>query len=429
MLKQAVKINKTFVESVSKPEKDAFFWDVEIKGFGLKVSPSGSKAFVFQYRTKQGRSRRFTIGRYSETLTADRARDRAKDLSYIVHGGGDPMNEKQVNRQAETMEELFDRYLASAKFAEKADSTRATDRGRINRHLKPTLGRIFIDELTSEDVRKAFNQIRDGKTKVNEKTGFRGRAIVRGGEGAARMSVRLLRAVLTWEGYNGERNPANDVKIGSDGERDTVLETGEEYARLFETLTTMENEKRIRPAHADAIRVIALTGARRGEIAALKWQHVDQQKALIVLPPSHHKTGGKTGKPRIIGLPKAAVEIITRQPAGEPDDYVFSPSKGSGGAVTLSATWRKVRTEAKLPDGIGLHGLRHSLASHMAINGAQAAEIMAALGHRQLSTAQRYIHWAEDARKGLAERSAAHITAAMNTTPAPKAKPTLKVVK
>jgi integrase len=423
------KVNKSFVESASTPEKDAFFWDDEIKGFGLKVSPSGSKAFVFQYRTKQGRSRRFTIGRYSDTLTADQARKRAKDLRRAVEDGGDPMNEKQVNRQAETLEEVFDRYLASAKFAEKADSTKATDRGRINRHLKPTIGRLYADDLTAEDVRKAFNHIRDGKTATNQKTGFRGRAIVRGGEGAARMSVRLLRAVLTWEGYTGERNPANSVNVGSDGERDTVLETGEEYARLFETLTTMENEKRIRPAHADAIRIIALTGARRGEIASLQWRHVDQKKALITLPPSQHKTGKKTGKPRIIGLPTAAVEIIARQPAGDPDDFVFIPSKGSGGAVTLSATWRKVRVEAKLPDGIGLHGLRHSLASHMAINGAQAAEIMTALGHRQLSTAQRYIHWAEDARKGLAERSAAHITAAMNAKPAPKTKPKLKVVK
>lgn len=423
------KINKSFVESFSAPEKDAFSWDDEIKGFGLKVSPSGSKAFVFQYRTKQGRSRRFTIGRYSDTLTADQARNRAKKLRHAVEDGGDPMNEKQVDRQAETLEEVFDRYLTSAKFAEKADSTRAVDRGRINRHLKPTIGRLYADDLTAEDVRKAFNHIRDGKTATNQKTGFRGRAIVRGGEGAARMSIRLLRAVLTWEGYTGERNPANNVNVGSDGERDTVLETGEEYARLFETLTTMENEKRIRPAHADAIRIIALTGARRGEIAALKWQHVDQRKALITLPPSQHKTGRKTGKPRIIGLPMAAVEIIARQPAGDPADFVFCPSKGSGGAVTLSATWRKVRVEAKLPDGIGLHGLRHSLASHMAINGAQAAEIMTALGHRQLSTAQRYIHWAEDARKGLAERSAAHITAAMNSTPEPKAKPKLEVVK
>ena len=181
--------------------------------------------------------------------------------------------------------------------------------------------------------------------------------------------------------------------------------------------------------HADAIRVIALTAARRGEIAGLRWQNVDLKKGLIILPPSTHKTGRKTGKPRIIGLPTAAMEIIARQPEGKPEDYVFAPTKGSGGAICLSAVWRKVRVEAKLPDGIGLHGLRHSLASHMAVSGAQAAEIMAALGHRQMSTAQRYIHWAESAHKQLAERSAAHIAAAMTTTPKPKSKPKLRVVK
>ena len=62
--------------------------------------------------------------------------------------------------------------------------------------------------------------------------------------------------------------------------------------------------------------------------------------------------------------------------------------------------------KAELPEGIGLHGLRHSLASHFARSGAGAPEIMAALGHSQLSTAQRYVHWAQDAQQALAERAA-----------------------
>ena len=83
-----------------------------------------------------------------------------------------------------------------------------------------------------------------------------------------------------------------------------------------------------------------------------------------------------------------------------------SPSQGEG-PIELSRPWRKVRAEAELPEGLGLHGLRHSLASHMAMGGAGAAEIMTALGHSQLSTAQRYVHWAQDARQALAERAAA----------------------
>ena len=69
---------------------------------------------------------------------------------------------------------------------------------------------------------------------------------------------------------------------------------------------------------------------------------------------------------------------------------------------------------AKLSDGIGLHGLRHSLASHMAMAGAQASEIMTALGHRNLATSQKYVHWATDARQQIAEKAAAVALAGMN---------------
>lgn len=412
------KISKRIVDASAPTAAEYFVWDTEVKGFGLKVFPTGAKSYVFQYRTPQGRSRRATIGKSSDTMTAEQARAQAKAMRRTVENGGDPLGAKQAVRDALTVTALLDLYLASARFAEKAESTRAIDRGRIKRHLQPALGEKFVMNLTPDAIRRAFGQIRDGKTATDVKTGARGRARVTGGEGTARMAIRLFRAVMVWAVAEGHAatNPAADVNVGSDGERDTILENSEDYERLFRALDLMENELRIRPAHADAIRLIALTGARRGEIAGLQWRHVDMKKGVIVLPPAEHKTGRKTKKPRVIGLPAAAQVIITRQPAGEPDDYVFSPTKGSG-AITLSNVWRKVRIEAKLPADIGLHGLRHSVASHLAMSGAQAAEIMTTLGHRQLSTSQKYIHWAEDARVALAERAATIMTAAMETKP------------
>src|SRR3546814_1428732 len=89
-------------------------------------------------------------------------------------------------------------------------------------------------------------------------------------------------------------NPAAGVAVGTDGERDTVLEGADEYARLFTTLEKMQTEKRIRPAAADAIRVIALTGARRGEIVPLRWRHVDLKAGKITLPAVAHKTGRRS---------------------------------------------------------------------------------------------------------------------------------------
>ena len=95
-----------------------------------------------------------------------------------------------------------------------------------------------------------------------------------------------------------------------------ILDDAEAYGRLFQTLDRMEAERRIRQPAADAIRVIALTGARRGEIAGMLWQHVDLKAGTVTLPPAAHKTGKKTGKPRIIGLPAAAQALIARQPQG-----------------------------------------------------------------------------------------------------------------
>lgn len=408
------KITKRLVDATEPEAKPVFVWDSDISGFGLQVHPSGVKSYVYQYRTAEGRTRRASLGRHCDAFPPAEAREKAKRYRRIVEDGGDPLANKKAAREALTVAQVLDAYTESGRFAEKAESTQEMDKSRIKRHLKPTLGKKYIHRLRPEDVRRAFAAIRDGKTATDEKTGFRGRAIVKGGAGAARMAIRLLRSALNWGIDEGlcANNPASAVKIGTDGSRDIILQDPEQYAALFRTLERLENEKQLRPQVADAIRVIALTGARRGEIAGLRWKHVALDSGILTLPPSAHKTGRATGKPRVIGLPAAAQAIIARQSDGEPDDYVFPPSRGEG-PLNLSKPWRLIRVEAGLPEGIGLHGLRHSFASYMAMNGAQAAEIMTVLGHRQITTAQKYIHWAQDGRAALAERAAAHVVSAM----------------
>ena len=142
----------------------------------------------------------------------------------------------------------------------------------------------------------------------------------------------------------------------------------------------------------------------------MQWRHVDIKAGLVTL--AAHKTAKSTGKPRVIGLPAAAAVLIARQPGGGPEDYVFKAARGAG-PLNLSKPWRAIRDAANLPKGIGLHGLRHSLASHMAMAGAAASEIMTALGHRNLATSQKYIHWADDARQQIAEKGAAMALAGM----------------
>jgi integrase len=418
------KIGKRVVDASAASEQRYYVWDDELKGFGLLVLPTGIKSYFYQYRTPEGRQRRATIGKHGD-WTPTQAREKAEEYRDIVRKGGDPLAERRALQESPTVNDLLDAYLESESFKEKATSTKAIDRGRIERHLRPLLGRKHVHLVTSNDVKRALAAIRDGKTYADVKTGKRGLARVRGGDGAARMAIDLLRAVFNWAGPRGEQliksNPCADVRTGASGTRETILEDAADYARLFQTLDRMEHEKRVRPPAADAIRLIALTGCRRGEAAGLLWQHVDLKQGRIVLPSSAHKTGRKTGKPRVIGLPAVAQAIIAKQPKGRPTDFVFAAARGDG-ALALSKIWRKIRTEADLPPDIGLHGLRHSLASHMAMSGAQASEIMTALGHRQMSTAQRYVHWAENARQKLAEKAAtvvlAGLAASIDTEPA-----------
>ena len=406
------RISKRVVDAARAGAKPYFIWDDRLPGFGLLVLPSGAKSFVYQFRTVEGRSRRATIGKVG-TLTPEQARGIAEAMSRRVKGGGDPLADKAAAREALTVAALLDRYTASPRYAEKAKRTQKTGIGQIERHLKPLLGKRHASRLEEDDIRRTFAAIRDGKTAARIKTGPHGLARVTGGEGAARYACRLLRAAFAWAESERlvERNPTTGVDFGSDGERETVLDAAD-YARLFATLAAMESERRVRSPAADAIRVIALTGARLGEVAGLRRKHLDLKGGRIVLPPSGHKTGRKTRKPRIIHLPTAAQEIVARQPEGGPDALVFAPSKGAG-PVSLTKPWRTIRHEARLPERIGLHGLRHSLATLLAVGGAQAAEIMTSLGHRQLSTTTRYLHFADKARAALAERAAAPALAGM----------------
>ena len=398
----------TAADPSTQPGKRVIVWDSIIAGFGLVVFPSGAKSFIYQYRNAEGQSRRFTIGAFSESLTCDQARKIAKDKANEVHNGKDPMAYKKSRREALTVNQLLDQYLASPTFAKKAESTKYVDKGRVERHVRPLLGSSHADLLTADAVRRAQNAITQGKTAGSTKTKARGVAKVTGGAGTADKAVLILRAAYSWAISEGilKDNPAATVKVSQPGQRDAIMGGSKDYETLFDTLAKMENEHRIRPAAADAIRFITLTGARKGEVIGMIWAYVDLRAGTVTIPPNAHKTGSRTGKPRIITLPAAAQAIIARQPEGEPTDYVFKPAKGEG-AMALTKPWRQVRNEAKLPDNLGLHGLRHSLASHLAMDGASSAELMESLGHKQVSTTMRYIHFAEKSKSTLAERAAA----------------------
>ena len=215
------KITKRVVDAAA-PKSDRYIvWDSELKGFGLLVMPSGVKSYFYQYRTAEGRQRRATIGKHGE-WTPTQARARAEDHREAVRGGRDPLADKRALKEAPTIGEILDAYLKSESFKDKAHSTQAIDRGRVERHLRPLLGRRHAHSLGVEEIKRAFNAIRDGKTATDVKTRKRGRARVTGGSGAARMCINLLRTIFNWAAV--KPNPCEGVRAGSSGTRETILE-------------------------------------------------------------------------------------------------------------------------------------------------------------------------------------------------------------
>jgi hypothetical protein len=139
------------VDATTPASLRVIVWDSEIRGFGLLVMPSGRKSYMFNYRNAEGRERRITIGEHG-AITAEQARRLAAEHRYAVVHGEDPLERRQGKRHA-TVDQILDRYLASDEFLDKAEITRAIDRGRINRHLRPLLGKRHAHLVTESDVR------------------------------------------------------------------------------------------------------------------------------------------------------------------------------------------------------------------------------------------------------------------------------------
>ena len=137
------KITNRSVASATTGERDSYLWDSDLPGFGLKVTPTGRKVYLVQYRLggRRGRTRRITVGKHGAPWTPDSARKAAKRTLGQVAAGEDPAEEKSEARRDLSIAELCDLYMREG-VATKKPSTLAVDRGRIERHIKPLLGRL-----------------------------------------------------------------------------------------------------------------------------------------------------------------------------------------------------------------------------------------------------------------------------------------------
>ena len=400
------KLTKRTVDAAKPNGADFFVWDEQVQGFGLRVFASGRKSYLVQYRIN-GRTRRVTIGKHG-VLTPEEARIKARILLGGIADGDDPAEQKRAARNDPTISELCDLYLKDGPIMkpDKKDSSWQTDRSNIKRHIKPLLGTRKLASLTKADIQRFQAAVTAGKTATVEKTGKkRGKAVVRGGPGTATRATTVLCATLSFAVERGRRdnNPGRGVKLNKLNSRTRFLSTAELTA-LGEVLSA-EEQKTDQIWMVAAIRLLILTGCRKGEILSLKWSYVDMERGMLRLPDS--KTGAK-----VVPVGQPVIDLLAKLPRLAGSDYVLPSLVDKGPLVGLQKAWERLRAKAKLND-VRRHDLRHSFAS-VAVGAGNSLYIVGRiLGHKDSRTTEIYAHLADDPVRATADQTAVQIATLM----------------
>jgi integrase len=358
--------------------RDRIVFDAGNSGFGVRITPSGTKIFIAQARVG-GRPRRVPIGRHPE-MTVAKARMLARDAVADLRAGRDPKAQREARAKAieagqTTVAQFAERWLEEHVANKLKARTAADYRSLVEKKIAPAIGHLLLNQVAKPDIIALHESMASTPRRAN-------------------YVVRTIGALMSYAEETGLRpqnsNPCRRIRMYRERARERFM-TEAEIGRAADAIATCERERKIGPHAAAALRLALLTGARSGELTAIRWDHVDWGRRQIRLPDAD-EPGRKTGA-RTIYLSEAAVEVLRTVPRVGP--YVIAGAKPGEPYKNLSRAWIIVRGKAGLHD-VRLHDVRHSYASVAAARGHSLPMIGKLLGHRVPATTARYAHIARD---------------------------------
>ena len=359
--------------------------DSEVPGFGVRVTANGARSYVLRYTTRAGRERTFTIGDAGNWRTSD-ARDKARELRREVEDGGDPLGAIEEERAAPTITDLIERFRAEH-LPRKRPGTARDYEGLLRLHIEPHFGQhTKVADVRFEDIDALHRKITKAGSPYSANR-------------AVTVLSKMFALAVRW--HMRETNPCRGVERNVEYHRRRYL-SGDELIRLTRALARHSERQA-----ADAIRLLLLTGARRGEVLGMRW--ADIEDGIWSKPPSSTKQREHHQIP--LSAPAQALLADIRKHQRPRTEFVFPGLGTSRHLVELKRSWRRVIKAAGIED-LHVHDLRHSYASQLVSGGASLPLIGALLGHSNPTTTARYAHLFHDPLRAATEKVGAVIAAA-----------------
>lgn len=396
-----IRITQTFATRAKAPDAGhRIYYDSEISGFGLRVTEKGAKSFILNY-VIHGRERRYTIGSLGE-YTAETARAKAVELRQSIRDGVDPFDVLEQRKQeslsaqarARTLKQLSDAYLEKWAEPNKRPGTVYDDRSLLTSVILPALGDLPIGGIKRADITDLHASMKDTPYRANR-------------------ALALLHHIFNWAmsddsgEWTMEKNPVDGIRKYHEEKRDRWL-SEDELIRLADALdkyprqcgkgALSEKQREWLQTEArramDAIRLIMVTGCRKSEALTARWTDFDLARGVWTKPS--HRT--KEKKTEHVALNTQALALLERM--DRTGEYLF-PGRTGGNLQDVKTPWASVCKLAKL-QGVRVHDLRHSFASHLVSSGVSLPVVGKLLGHSQASTTQRYAHLADNPQRDAA---------------------------
>ncbi|WP_425901749.1 tyrosine-type recombinase/integrase [Agrobacterium radiobacter] len=363
------------------------YYDDSIKGFGVRVTAAGARAFILNYRIGR-RERRLTIGSFPDWSLSSAAKA-AKELKQKIDSGIDPLAERQERRDAVTVDQLCDIFIEEH-LPKKAATTQRDYKQIIDTYIRPDLKHEPVADIDFVHANRIFRKVSKSGKKT---TANRVMAVM------SKMFTEAQKLRLTTV------NPTKGVEKNDEVKRERFLDA-KEVTRLIDALASLEDRQA-----ADIFRLILLTGCRKTEALAATWSMFDLSEGTWT-KPSHHTKQKKVHKVPLSAPVRQLLSEIKGEAETEDSDFVFpakfqstkdTTRKHAGYRVNVKNQWAQVLKTAKLKD-LHIHDLRHSFASFLVAEGMSLPLIGRLLGHTQAATTHRYAHLALDPLRAATER-------------------------